>query len=115
MQIRKEEALLQRIRSYLIDNAEGVILWVVLILDLLKSTIKRGPYTTPKLEKRLRTLPTKLDGLYTSIVEDLRSRLGDRELGKPRNVLMLISAGNATLELSEIWDALAILEDVAAA
>lgn len=112
---RKQEALLEKIRSYLIDNAEGVILWVVLILDLLETTIKRGMYTTLELEKRLKTLPTELDGLYTFILEELRSRFGDQELTKSRKALMLISAGNSTLELQELWDALATPDDIQAA
>ncbi|KAI0506067.1 hypothetical protein F5B22DRAFT_651114 [Xylaria bambusicola] len=61
-------------RDYIIETADGVFLWVSLVLRNLDNLIRRGAYTPEALEKRVRKLPKELggpDGFYHEIVQSL--------------------------------------------
>jgi hypothetical protein len=72
---------LQQIQSHLIDNASGVVLWATLVPEDLRSYIKgREPFTLKSLRKRLVSLPTDVEALYS----DALSKLGLAENAEKR-------------------------------
>lgn len=113
-----EDGALNNIRSYLRDNADGVILWVTLVLGELEAYASTGMVTLKELEKRARSLPVELDKFYEYIVGRVTKGLSGEDLKKIRMTFILIS-GSATLGrplcLREMWEALAVPSDVAQA
>ncbi|KAH6615019.1 hypothetical protein C7974DRAFT_443080 [Boeremia exigua] len=109
-QNEREEAMLARTKKYLLDNANGVILWVTSVLNILESTIRKTKYTFAELELKLKSLPFELSGLYRYYVEDLERRVDHKEMLKIRRALMFVSGANAIrsyVTLEELLDALA--------
>ncbi|KAJ4986915.1 hypothetical protein SVAN01_07593 [Stagonosporopsis vannaccii] len=116
-QHEREEAMLVRIKGYLLENAKGVVLWVISVLNILEATIRKTNFTFADLESKLKSIPVELSGLYEYHLEDLKQRFDSEELFRVRKVLMFVSGANAMkpLTLEELWDALAIpssVEDV---
>jgi len=111
---RYEDEECNNIRFFLIENAQGVILWVTLVIASLKTYIESGVYTFPQLREKLTSLPTDLDALYRRISQDLLSRLDNVGRAKSRKALMWVSGANSLypLKLIELREALAIPEDV---
>ncbi|KAK3367650.1 hypothetical protein B0H63DRAFT_363599, partial [Podospora didyma] len=64
----------RRIVPHLVSAAEGVFLWVVLVLDSLRRGLHNGD-TWAELEQRLYSMPRGLSNLYN----DMWSRLNDDE------------------------------------
>ena len=113
-----ETAALENIRSYLRENANGVILWVTLILGDLEENAAYGMSSFAELEVRLKSLPLELDRLYARILHSLQERLGQEELAKARQTLILVCGAAALgrpLTIREIWEALAVPSDIDAA
>ncbi|KAJ5298955.1 uncharacterized protein N7443_007075 [Penicillium atrosanguineum] len=113
----KEETSLKSIRSYLKDNADGVILWVTLILQELSDHASGGLSTFAELDNLMRGLPRKLDMFYEYIIDKIQKQQSPEELAKTRMILILI-AGSVTIlpiSLREMWEALAVPIDVKAA
>lgn len=100
----------RKIRSYLADNADGVILWVTVIIDTLSSLIENGEDSFAKLEKKLRSLPKDLSELYKQIVDDLCTRLSPEEVSETRKTLMWVSRGSrlGPLPLGALYEAIPI-------
>jgi hypothetical protein len=101
------------IPKYILENAQGVVLWVKLIITVLETHIKRGLFTLPELEEKLVSLPLGVDTIYRHIAEDLRSKFGDDGLEKTRTTLMWISGANSIrpLTLEELREGLAVPKD----
>jgi len=110
-----EDAELQKIRSYLVANANGVFLWVTLIIADLETQATNAMTSIPDLEARLVSLPLRLDDLYRHILGDLKTRLSAEEFEKARTALMIVS-GSASMGrpimIRELWDALAVPKDI---
>ncbi|KAI1388442.1 uncharacterized protein F4822DRAFT_246736 [Hypoxylon trugodes] len=67
------------IGDYIIENSQGVFLWVSLVLRDLERLFRKGGYTIASLENRVRKLPKDLGGphgFYRAIVDSLISRQG---------------------------------------
>ncbi|KAK1974197.1 hypothetical protein LZ30DRAFT_423343 [Colletotrichum cereale] len=56
----------QKIQDQLLEKADGVFIWVVLVLDILNKEIRDGRLFT--IEKRLRQIPSKLSELFKNIL-----------------------------------------------
>jgi hypothetical protein len=109
-----EESQLEMIRAYLIEHANGVILWVTLIISDLEMYTSKGMFIFSELEQRLLTLPLELDELYAHILKGMQESLNQEEFSKARNTLMLISGSGILghpIRLRELWDALAVPND----
>lgn len=108
-QDERDEAMLTRIKQYLLENAKGVVLWVISVLNILEATVRKTIYTFAELESKLKSIPVELSGLYEYYIEDLKERFDSDELLRVHRVLMFISGANAIkpLTLEELWDALA--------
>lgn len=62
------------IAEYILENSEGVFLWVSLVLRDLERTIRKGAYTLDRLLRQVRTLPKDLGGpkgFYRLMVESM--------------------------------------------
>ncbi|PNP57453.1 hypothetical protein THARTR1_02450 [Trichoderma harzianum] len=102
------------IRTHLANNAKGVILWVTLIINELMQHCRTGGITLEELEKLLHSLPHDLMEYYEYMVRELEQRLDKDQLARSRKALMWVSGTSfvRALTIQELWDALAIPEDV---
>ncbi|KAF3074265.1 hypothetical protein CFAM422_003330 [Trichoderma lentiforme] len=102
------------IRTHLANNAKGVILWVTLIIDQLMQHCRTGGITLEELERLLHSLPHDLMEYYEYMVKELEQKLDKGQLARSRKALMWVSGTSfvRALTIQELWDALAIPEDV---
>lgn len=109
LKVRQNEEL-HMVRTYLILHADGVMLWVTTIIELLKDLVKNGVYDFQILQENLERLPSRLDSLYGRIVNDLEQKLSEYELATARAALMWVAETRTRrpLRLPELWDALAL-------
>jgi hypothetical protein len=66
--------LLWKVGEYIVENSDGVFLWVTLVLRDLEKYITRGGYREAGLWDRLRRLPRDLggrDGFYRAMIDSL--------------------------------------------
>ncbi|KAL6831774.1 hypothetical protein V8C40DRAFT_273245 [Trichoderma camerunense] len=102
------------IRTHLVNNAKGVILWVRLIIDQLMQHCRTGGITLEELERLLHSLPHDLMEYYEYMVKELEQKLDKDQLARSRKALMWVSGTSfvRALTIQELWDALAIPDDV---
>ena len=103
-----EELELAAIRKYLLNHADGVILWVVLVLAELKREVSNEFFSFQDLRAKLVRLPTRLDSLYSHIVERLCRKHDDTRIEKARRILMWVTYARRPLTLDEFREAIAI-------
>ncbi|KAK0649693.1 hypothetical protein B0T16DRAFT_136119 [Cercophora newfieldiana] len=106
-----ETVELQQLCDTIIERADGVMLWVILVFDSLTRMVAReGFLRLSEIRERATQLPTGLDDFYTRFVDELQSRLDENGLLKVRRVLMWISAASEIrpFTLGDLYDALAI-------
>lgn len=106
-----EAIALEELRTELLSRADGIILWVVLVLDTLMTTIQKEiMFTFKELGEKVKCLPSDLNNLYKGFVRDLQATLDPSGLAKARKTLMWISTSSELkpLNLEELWDALAV-------
>lgn len=84
------EKELDFVKKYLVEAAEGVILWVVLVIDELYHHIRRGFWTLKEIRAKLFSLPKDLEATYSEIINMLKSHSRD-EVTRSRLMLMLAS------------------------
>ena len=99
------------VRDYLIRKAEGVILWVVLIIKELTRQVAKGYYTIRAIKERLESLPTDLKNMYWDIVGRLSQTHSREALVEARLMLVLVAFCKRPLTLREFRDAVAIPYD----
>ncbi|KAK4918384.1 hypothetical protein LTR49_013776 [Elasticomyces elasticus] len=103
--------LLLEIEFFLLDKAQGVILWVLLVLREL-SKLATVLFTRRDIQQKLKDLPTELYALYARIVEDLQ-RENDAEqmrIGQRMITWVIGSSSLSAITLVELLEALAIPE-----
>jgi hypothetical protein len=108
----QEEKECQKMKSYLESHANGVILWVTVILSILKTEVESGAFTFRRLHEKMEKLPRDLESLYASIIRDLSSKLDEYGWNTARKALMWVSGANAfhSLTAIQLREALAIPE-----
>ncbi|KAK5652162.1 hypothetical protein OQA88_10804 [Cercophora sp. LCS_1] len=105
---------LQKLCDTIIERADGVMLWVILVFDSLSRMLAReGFLLLSEIRERAMQMPTGLNDFYSRFVQDLQTRLDENGLLKVRRVLMWISAASEVrpFTLGELYDALAIPHD----
>ncbi|KAI0162502.1 hypothetical protein BJ166DRAFT_269833 [Pestalotiopsis sp. NC0098] len=109
-QQNSETEVLSRMRQYLVDNADGVILWVNLSTQALADRVRRGFYNLKKLESELESLPQDLFDFYRLSLSELEHRYSPEDLSKTRLALMWVVGTNSIrpLALEELYEALSI-------
>ncbi|XDG04307.1 hypothetical protein ABKA04_003922 [Annulohypoxylon sp. FPYF3050] len=96
---------LEFVRTYLLKHADGVILWVVMVLREIESIAK--VHTIRQLEQKLYKIPTGLDELYEDIFKRLKiSQYGDP--GQATYVFSWLLFAQDVLTVCEIRDAMAL-------
>jgi hypothetical protein len=80
---------LKFVREYLVRNAAGVILWIVLIIRELTYQVAKGSYSIRELKTKLESLPTDLGKTYAEITGRLRKTRSDGALAEARLMLTL--------------------------
>jgi hypothetical protein len=102
---------LRILENVILEAAENVILWVVLVLDSLYKLARVEPIVTEeKLVACVEQLPWDLNEFYRLMVEELTDTVSKSALRTARAILMWIYVANRVqgLTLEELWDALAI-------
>ncbi|KAF8533302.1 hypothetical protein BDD12DRAFT_984533 [Trichophaea hybrida] len=90
------------VQQALIQGANGMFLWVSLILD----DLKKSTNTTPRaIRKALQTLPTDLPGIYINILSKIRKE--DQETAQ--RILQWVVWAMRPLTLQELTIAIAVL------
>lgn len=105
----REKATLDNIRDYLLDNANGVVLWVTLALTTLESRCRYKRMTARELEGLMKALPKDLIELYTYLANQIPRDC----ISKTRDVLMWVSGASIVraLTLEELWEGLTVPRD----
>jgi ankyrin repeat protein len=96
------------VRTYLIEHAHGVILWVVLILCELLHHVEKGAYSIEEIKEKLKGLPIDLESTYEEIVGRLRRMNTKEEIAQGRLMLTWVSFAKRPLTVMEFRDAIAI-------
>jgi len=102
------ESALSQVRKYILENAQGVFLWVRLVKDNLYSYTEVG-CTMSEIFNFLRSLPRELEGLYEPIVQGLERN--DKDVADTRKMLQFVLFARRPLTVSELQHALAIPND----
>ena len=97
--------------EYLLRKAEGVILWVVLIIKELTHEVEKGYYTIKALKEKLESLPTDLKNMYWDIVGRLSQTHSREALVEARLMIVLVAFCKRPLTVQEFRDAVAIPHD----
>ncbi|RDW84011.1 uncharacterized protein DSM5745_04337 [Aspergillus mulundensis] len=110
---------LSMIGEYIIDNSQGIILWVSLVLKDLVRDVNKGAFTVASLDKRVRRLPKELggpNGLYREIIDSLVRHIEeasqddqDREedLQQGRRILAWVTFPKRPISIRELGGVLA--------
>ena len=108
--IDQEDRELTKIRQYLFENAQGVILWVTTVLDTLQERFRRPLYDLREIRHELERLPKDIQDLYHDIAKGLHDSLDTSELEMARRALMWTSVVTSTrpFHVDELLEALAI-------
>ncbi|OIW35573.1 hypothetical protein CONLIGDRAFT_690163 [Coniochaeta ligniaria NRRL 30616] len=105
---------LNDIRTYLQENALGVVLWVSLVLQQLQQYIASDDgFTLGGLTDILHGLPKELDNLYSHIISRLGVLHNPRRLALAKTMLSWIIGASrwASLELHELHGAITLLPE----
>ncbi|KAF3807774.1 Protein SERAC1, partial [Colletotrichum gloeosporioides] len=97
------------IREHLLENADGVVLWVIMVLRQLEEHASSPASTVASLRKALHKIPTSVEGLY----EDILARLGanpSSDFPKANYIFSWLLFCGKALKLCEMRDALAMFD-----
>lgn len=92
-----------RVAEKLTTGANGMFLWVRLMLD----TLKRAA-TAAEVEEFLNNLPKGLDSMYTNIIRQLSAQSTEKESRCRELILTWVSTAIRPLSVGELIDALAM-------
>ena len=109
-----EQRVILDIRAYLLQYAEGVILWVKTCMVALESKAE-DPFPLQQLAKELQVLPTAMQELYQKMVKRLAKSLktSESKTMAHRAVTWIRKASETRgLRLIELFDALSIPADI---
>ena len=96
------------VRTHLLENADGVILWVELVLRELYKHVERGYFTPNEIRLKVQSLPTKLIPLYEDIMNRLRQSSSRESVLTARLILMWICFAHRAMTVSELRDIVAV-------
>ncbi|KAG4428205.1 hypothetical protein IFR05_016312 [Cadophora sp. M221] len=111
---KREEEELSSIRTYILKHAQGVILWVTLIMQDLIHHVQKGMFTFIELKELLLGLPLEIHGMYRRILYNIQKTNSYHDQVKARRIILWVMGASETklLRLEELLDALAITWDV---
>lgn len=117
LQQESDDEFCEEVRNYLTNHAQGVVLWVSVVLESLLDVLEFSVYSRKELLEKMQAMPQDMDRLYTHIIEGIIARLDDKGLEKARKVLVWVSGANTMgeLQLQELHEAIAIPTDIPSA
>ncbi|KAF8535741.1 hypothetical protein BDD12DRAFT_891916 [Trichophaea hybrida] len=95
-------SLREEVQKTLIDGANGMFLWVSLILDGLKNSTDTRPWA---IRKALKILPSDLPGVYLNILRKIQTE----DQTTARSILQWVVWGIRPLTMQELTIAIAVL------
>lgn len=95
------------LRAHLLENAGGVILWVVMIIRELIKLAKSRACTIGELNSLLSTIPTSLNDLYCEIVKKIKVR-PDIDKKQSGYIFAWTLFAGRTMRINEFRDAIAM-------
>lgn len=102
-------ATLQHLQDCILERANGIIQWVVTVINELKAQFaRRGVYTQGELEAVVDSLPEGLDQLYQELVRWLQKRLALQDFRKTKFMLTCVCFAQRPLTLQELREAMAM-------
>jgi hypothetical protein len=104
MSLRKE------FEDYILTTADGVFLWVRLVIDELEQRVRNGS-SISKLLGLLKSLPKDLESFYEHIFKELKKGRDAHELIDGGRILWFCLLSHRAIELGELCDALALFDD----
>jgi hypothetical protein len=95
------------LRDHLVKNADGVILWVVIIIRELIKVAKSGACTIGELKSLLSTIPTSLNDLYSEVIRKIKVRpnIDKKQSGY---IFAWTLFASRTMRINEFRDAIAM-------
>ncbi len=105
-----EDTALAEIGTYVVEHADGVLLWVTLVFASLEALVMNAPYSIADLRQEILKIPSDLNGVYRKIILELKAKLPDSALSKTRGMFQWLSAATSVqpLEMQQLWEALAL-------
>ncbi|KAI1085950.1 hypothetical protein F5B19DRAFT_498838 [Rostrohypoxylon terebratum] len=108
-----------KMENYIIENSQGVFLWVSLVFKELRDLIESGNYAMISLQEEARKLPKELggpDGFYRAIVQTILNRQKEnpnldedekkKRLERSRTILAWVTFPKRPLLKEELQDVL---------
>ncbi|OCK88611.1 ankyrin [Cenococcum geophilum 1.58] len=106
--IQKDEEL-EVLKNEILDRSSYVFQWVVLVLPRALSQYRKG-HSLPRIQQRLRDLPTELGGLYRDILQRLAE--DDDERSQSLLLMQWIYFARRPLSLTELRFAMIAGHDI---
>ena len=94
-----EDTTLAEIGSYVVEHADGVLLWVILVFASLEALVMNAPYRIADLRQEVLKIPSDLNGVYRKIILELKAKLPDSALSKTRGMFQWLSAATSVQPL----------------
>jgi hypothetical protein len=101
--------ILNEATKYILQNAQGMFVWVYLVQQTLLNYAERG-CTTNQIFNFLRSLPTELDAFYRDILRELEKR-EELDVKDGLRIFRFVLFTYRPLRLAELNHALAIPDD----
>src|SRR2546423_2326791 len=110
--MKELDQTLAEVERYIWRHADGVVLWVELILGELHLSIRKGYYSRKQISSKLESLPPTLEKLYADIVRRLGEGSDSYLLATARAMLTWACFAERPLTVAEFRDAIAIGYDL---
>jgi hypothetical protein len=107
-QVNCDQRLRERVVEYIVENADGVFVWVRLIAEELLDLISQGE-SPQQVYKTLESLPTDLEGLYEHMLNSLKR--DTNAIQESVRILQFCLFSHGSITLAEMCDALAIASE----
>ncbi|KAF8243856.1 hypothetical protein K440DRAFT_465166, partial [Wilcoxina mikolae CBS 423.85] len=98
--------ILSEAKDYIINQVQGVFLWVRLVKDTLETFSKTG-CSPQEIFDFLQSLPSELEGLYERMIEEV-ARHDERDVRVASKLFPLVIFSQRPLAVLELRDALAV-------
>jgi ankyrin repeat protein len=95
------------IKRHIIDRADGVFLWVSLVLKEVKTLVANG-FSAEGLNRLHKILPRELEDLYRLIIQRLAESLPENHIKEGRKLLAWATFSLRPLTVEELQDAIVV-------
>jgi len=103
--------LLEWTTKYLNDHAQGVFLWVSIIINELELWAAEGGYTEAEIRSKVKPFPLELIDYYKSITKQLAEKDPVTQQ-EARKLLEWVTYAERPIRADEFWDIIAVPSDL---